>query len=201
MVLVFPFPHKNPYGEAVISALNMPIETVNGFHYLGIFALLLFFAGLYFLAKALKKYHIRYILLAVILTMVLPMFLVNSFQKTLATGIYAISYEENTSNCRFETIDENTLRGKCELTFENHSKNEVQFAITFYDRYPFEEDRQMISLMKKGAPYKVAIKGKARKLITVETDIDISKMENHIDGGEAREVNIIIVQGKKKRNL
>ena len=95
------------------------------------FCIALILCSLYFLAKALKKYHIRYILLAVILTMVLPMFLVNSFQKTLATGIYAISYEENTSNCRFETIDENTLRGKCELTFENHSKNEVQFAITF----------------------------------------------------------------------
>ncbi|PWA11185.1 hypothetical protein DCC39_09430 [Pueribacillus theae] len=201
MVLNFPFPHNIPYSEAVISVLNIPIRSANGFHYVGITTLLFLFAGLYFLAKSLKKYRVRSILIAVIFILVFPQFLVIAYQKTVAAGIYAISYEQDTSICRFNKTGENTLRGMCELTFKNHSKNDVSFDIIFYEHYPFEEDIPMVSLMNSGAPFETKLKGKERKRIKLETDIDLSKMKSRIDGGEANSVNVIIRQGEKSRNL
>ncbi len=51
MALNFPFPHKNPYGEVVASVLNIPVKSVNGFHYVGITSLLLLIASQYLLVK------------------------------------------------------------------------------------------------------------------------------------------------------
>lgn len=201
MALNFPFPHKNPYGEAVVSALNIPITTVNGLHYVGITSLLLLIASLYLLVKSLKKYHIQWVLIAVLVAVFSPIFLSNSYQKTIATGIYAISYNSDESNCNFEMKNETILHAVCELPFENHSRNSSQFSVEFYEDYPFEDDVRMVSLMNNDAPYEVRLSGKERKRVTIETDIDVSRMKNHIEGGEGRFVAIIIKSGEKTRKL
>lgn len=201
MALSFPFPHKNPYGEAVVSAFNIPIKTVNGFHYIGVLSLLLLIVSLYLLVKSLKKYRVRSVMMAILVAVFAPLFLVNLFQKTIATGIYAISYESDKSVCTFEMKNEATLHGKCELPFENFSSKTTQFNIEFYERYPFEDNIQMESLMNNGAPYAVTLSGKERKRVIIDTDIDVSQMENHIEWGNARFVSIIIKSGDRTRKL
>jgi hypothetical protein len=201
MALNFPFPHKNPYGEAVIEAFNIPIKTVNGFQYIGIASLLLLIASLYLLVKSLKKYHVRSVLLAILVAVFAPLFIVNIYQKTFATGIYALSYEIEESVCHFEMKNEITLHGVCELPFENFSSKHTRFNIEFYERYPFEDDVQLESLMNNDAPYAVTLSGKERKRVIIETDIDVSQMENHIEWGNARFVSIIIKSGDRTRNL
>lgn len=201
MALIFPFPHKNPYGEAVALVLNIPIKSVNGFHYVGITSLLLLIASLYLLAKSLKKYQIRWILIAILVAIFTPPFVANTYQKTIATGIYAISYQDHESICNFEMKNEETLHGICELPFENYSKNSHQFTIEFYEEYPFEDDIQMVSLMNSDAPYEVRLRGKERKRVIIETDINVSQMENHIESGQASYVTIIIKSGERTRKL
>jgi hypothetical protein len=201
LVLNFPFPHKNPFGEAVILALNIPIRTVNGIHYIGLASLLLLFASLSLLGKSLGKFHVRFQLLAILVAIFTPPVIASTIQKTVATGIYAISYQSDESTCEFEMKNETTLHGVCELFFENYNRGNTQFTIEFYEHYPFEDDLKVLSLMNNDAPYEVTLSGNERKRVIIETDIDVSQMENHADGAHAREVTIIIKSGEKIRKL
>ncbi|MFZ0447450.1 MAG: hypothetical protein WAM95_23000 [Bacillus sp. (in: firmicutes)] len=191
LVLNLPFPHE----------LNTPVQSVNGLQYVGIASFVLFIASLYFLTKSVKKYHGRVVLLAIIIALFAPSMIVSSFQKTFATGIYAVSYERDWSNCSFEMIGETTLRGECELSFENYSRNDVQFTTEFYETYPFEDDVRMVSLMNNNAPYVVKLKGHERKTVKIESNIDVSNIENHVENGSSTGVNIIIKSGEKIRKL
>lgn len=92
-------------------------------------------------------------------------------------------------------VDETALQGECELLFENYSRNDVHFDIDFYD------EEKMLSLMNNDAPYEVKLKGKERKRIRIETNIDVSQMENQIDVGQTNLVNIIMKSGEKSRKL
>lgn len=197
MILNFPFPNKNPFGETIFLILNIPLSSVNGFDYVGITSLFLLIICLYFLVNSLNKYHSRFVVITIIVAIFIPPFVVSSFQKTFATGIYAVSYSSDKSSCIFEKISEKTLHGQCELPLENHSKNDVQFTLEFYEEYTAKDDLQMVTLMNNNSPYKVRLKGKESKRVTVETNINVSKMVNPIESGGVNVVNIII----KSRNI
>lgn len=201
MILNFPFPHRYPYGEAIFMILDIPIRFSNGFHTVGITSIILFIIGLYFLVKSLKKYHGRILIMASLIIIFAPVFTVNSFQKTLSTGIYAISYSSEESKCNFEMIGEKTLHGECELPFKNYNNHDIQFSVEFYEDLAFKEDLQMVSLMNNNAPYQITLESKENKRVIIKTNIDVSDMKNHIEGGKARGVNIIIKSKDKIRNL
>lgn len=201
MVLNFPFPHGNPLGQTASSILNIPIKTSNGLHYVGITALLLLIVSLFFLVKALKKYKARVTLIAIAVAIFAPLLLVDLFQKTFATGIYAISYEREESVCNFEMVNGKTLHGLCELTLQNNSEDQVGFSIDFYEEYLFEDNLPMVYLMNNSAPYVVSLNGKEKKRLKLETTIAVSNMSILIQSGESRFVNIIIRSGDKTRRL
>jgi hypothetical protein len=201
MALNFPFPHEDPYGETIVSVLNIPVRSTSGLQYVGIASLILLIASLYFLTKSVKRYHGRLVFLDIIIAIFAPMFAASSFQKTFATGIYAVSYERDLSNCRFDMVDKTMLHGECELPFENYSKNDVSFTIKFYEEYYFEDDVRMISLMNNNAPYEVTLKGNERKNVKIETNIDVANIENHVESGGSTSVNIIIKSEEKMRKL
>jgi hypothetical protein len=140
-------------------------------------------------------------LFAIVIALFAPLMIASSFQKTFATGIYAVSYERDWSNCQFEMVDETTLRGEYELPFESYSRNDVQFTIEFFEKYYFEDDVRMVSLMNNNAPYMVKLKGNERKTVIIESNIDVSNIENHVEQGSSTGVNIIIKFGEKIRKL
>lgn len=201
LVLNFPFPHESTYGVTIASVLNIPVQSVNGLQYVGIASVALLIASLYLLTKSVNKYHGRIVLLAIIITAIAPTMIADSYQKTFATGIYAVSYERDQSNCRFEMINETTLLGKCELPFKNHSRNDVQFTIDFYEKYYFEDDVPMVSLLSNNAPCEVKLKGNEKKTVKIESNIDVSNLENYIHSGNSTGVNIIIKSEEKVRKL
>lgn len=201
MALNFPFPHRYPYGETVFSILNIPIQTANGFQFVGIMSLLIMIIGLYLLGKSMNKYHGRFVLIAILAVLFIPTFVVSSYQKSFATGIYAVSYLSEESNCSFEMIGEHTLHGGCELPFTNNSNNDVQFTVEFYEESAYKDDLPMVSLMNNNAPYEVTLRKKESKRLKFETTIDTSNMKNHIEGGEATGVNVIIKSKDKSRSL
>lgn len=99
----------------------------------------------------------------------IPPNIVSGYQKMVATGIYAISYERNESTCHFEMIDKKTLSGTCNLPFENYSEHDVKFNIEFYDKYLFEDEVPMMTLLNHNGPYEV--------LLQIEAEIDVLQME------------------------
>lgn len=136
-----------------------------------------------------------------IVVIYVPFFLVSSYQKTFATGIYSVSYFSEESTCHFEMISEEILRGDCELHFTNQSNKDVEFTIEFYEALIFKDDLPVVSLMNADAPYEIKLGKKESKHVKMETNIDVSDMANHIEGGGATGVNIIMRSNGKNRNL
>jgi hypothetical protein len=201
IVVNLPYPHDVSFGESVASKLNIPIQSSQGFHYLGISSIILFFTSLFLLNNSLEKYNGRMLVLAFILFTAAPSMIVGTIQKTLATGVYAVQYDKERSNCQFDMIDEDTLRGECELHFVNHSRDEVEFTIEFYERYVFDNNIGAETLLNEGTPNVVKLHKKAFKTVRIVKDIDVSTMKNHIESGSSNGVNIIIHSGDNARNL
>lgn len=201
IALNFPFPHEYPIGQELSSSLIFPIRTMDGLNFIGITGLLLLLISLYFLVKSLEKYHLRMVLITLLLVVFLPMELVSAYQKTLATGIYAINYKREKSNCLFDMKDDKTLYASCQLPFENYSNEEVQFQIEFYEKYLFEDDVPMVSLMNEEGPYEVLLHEKESEVVKIEAEIDISKLKSYPVSGEALSVNIMIKNGDRVRKL
>lgn len=55
--------------------------------------------------------------------------------------------------------------------------------------------------MNNNAPFEVKVEGNERKTVKIESNIDVSKMENHIENGSSSGVNIIIKSVEKVRKL
>lgn len=201
IALNFPFPHEYPVGQELSSAFRFPLTTMDGVSYIGITGLVLFIFSLFFLVKSLEMYHKRMVLVAMILVVFLPLEMVNAYQKTFATGIYAVEYERGESFYRFEMKDDTTLYAVCHLPFENHSNQTVQFNIEFYEKYLFEDDYPMLSLLNEGGPYEVTLHGKERQMVRIETEIDLSRFGRDSLSGEGWGINLMIVDGEKIRKL
>jgi hypothetical protein len=201
IVLNFPFPHASPFGESIVSVLNIPIRTTQGLQVVGITSLALLIASLFFLSKSLKKYKGRFVLLTILLALFLPPFLADTYQQTFATGIYAISYDEETSECSFEMLNDKIMQVDCEFSFQNHSNDNVTFNIEFYETYLFEDDYKMVTLLNLIEPYEVTVKPKYPDTVKVETEIDVSEIKNHVTNGSASHINLTIRSDDKLRKL
>jgi len=199
LTLNLPFPNGNPLGETILSDLNLPVRSANGLLYVGITSFFLLLASLFLLNNSMNKYNVRAILIAIMVVIFAPSIIISSYQKTFAKGIYAVSYDSESSSCNFNMINKKTLHGECKLPFKNYSSSDVKFSIEFYDKY--DKDVPMETLMNNNGPYEVELKGNQRKTENIETNIDVSKMKNHIYGGNAMGINIILKSGRKMRKL
>lgn len=198
IIITIPFPHAYSLGEALFMKLNIPTRIFNGFHTVGLISLLLLIVGMYILVQSLKKYRIRIALLTLLIIFIAPVFLVGLFQKTFATGIYAVSYEAEESYCEFSRIDDVTLLGVCELIFKNNRNEPVTFSIEFYEE---PDDIPMVSLMNRASPYLVSLNAKEEQLVVFEAEIDVSGLENYVESGNAQWIQIIIEDNGKRREL
>ncbi len=200
MIVNFPFPHVKPFAEGTLWIMNIPTRTSSGIHILGIFSVILLFIGIYLLATSLEKYRVRLVILALVLYSLLPLGIIDVYQKTFASGVNAVDYEQESSKCEFNMVDDKTMLGSCELTFTNHSNHDLNFDVTFYDKYSDLEPDTMIRLMNEGSPYDVSMRGNETKTVHFNTEIDISKL-NGFSNGIAYQVHIQIKKGDKIRYL
>ena len=74
-------------------------------------------------------------------------------------------------------------------------------SIEFYEKYYFEDDLRMVSLMNNNIPYEVKLKGNERKTVKTKSEIDVSNIENDVESGSSTGVNIIVKSGGKVRKL
>lgn len=200
MILNFPFPHAEPFVAGNVSAMNIPIQDRDGSKYGGIILFFMLIVGIYLVGTSFEKYRKRVVFLVVLLYFSLPFFLINVFQNTVASGIYAIHYESDSSQCEFEKLDETMMKVQCQLPFENLSEKAVNFDVSFANQVLFEERFNVIPLINENGPYPVTLQGHESKLVIIKTEVELSKLKG-LSGGTAHQVHIEILEGKKMRRL
>lgn len=201
MIINFQYPHAYPFGEMILKKLNIPTKFGGGFHIVGISVLVLLIVSLYLLLQSISKHRIKVVLLYFLILGFTPGIIISLFQSTVASGIYAISYESENSFCEFDMIDQTTLYGKCELPFHNHDNEQVSFTVELQEELIFEDDMPMLSYMNEASLNKVTLDAKETRTIILEQEVDMSDTENHITGGEASHFPIIISDNGKQREL
>ncbi|MEI5909638.1 hypothetical protein WAK64_21820 [Bacillus spongiae] len=194
-------PHEKFNGVNTLFLFNIPLENQDGVNGIGVASLCLLFLSLFFLLKSLNQYKGRTIILVLIVFMLLPDYLFQTYQKTIARGVDAVSYKIERSRCTFEEAKEATLFAKCELPFENYSDEPVSFEVLFYETYPYEDEVKTVSLLNKDAPYEVTLKPNEDKTAMIETYINVLEEGEEMVNGSHNIVNIIIRSETKVREL
>lgn len=198
MYLFFPFPN-NVMVEARTTFMSFPIENQNGYISLGIMGAVLFVIALGLLFIGMKKYQFRALLIVVLVYTFLPNLLITTYQETLASGITAISYNNN-GQCNFELIDQK-MNGECNLVLHNRSNEAVSFELEFIDSFFMEDDVRMESLMNLAGPYRITIEANQKKAIRINELLDLSNVPSHIDAGESSGIHFKLTDNEKTRTL
>ncbi|MBB5181559.1 hypothetical protein HNQ44_003024 [Planomicrobium koreense] len=198
MYLFFPFPN-NPVLEARTTFMSFPIRNQDGYISLGIMGSFLFIIALILLFIGMKKYQFRSILIVVLVYTFLPNLLITTYQETLASGITAISYDNN-GQCNFKLMDQK-MNGECNLELHNRSNEAVSFELEFIDSFFMEDDVRMESLMNLAGPYRITIEANQKKSIHINELLDLSGVPKHIDGGESFSIHFKITEKDKTRTL
>ncbi|MGD6843857.1 hypothetical protein ACQCVH_15200 [Bacillus infantis] len=198
MVLNFPFPHKYPLGEGLIIIFNIPVTLESRFHFPGIIVLILLLGGLYLLAKSLDMFKGRAILAAILAVSLMPSFLADMYQRTAATGIYAIKYEKELSTCSIELGDRKHVHATCTVPLKNYSSRMAEFNLSFRDYT--DTEIPFASLMNEAGPFSIQLNPKEERFIELKADIDVSGMDHYAESGEGNNINIVIeAEGTERR--
>lgn len=199
MILNFPFPHSEPFVAGNSSAMSIPIKDMEGYKFGGLLLLTILIIGIYLLATSLEKYRARLVILAIFLYFLLPFFLINVYQNTIASGIYAIDYELDESKCEFDKMDEQRVRVVCSLPLENLSEEAATFDVRFFDKTYFGERFKLVPLINEKGPFTVTLQGRETKVVRIKTELAVSIANDY--GGAAQQIHIEISKGKKMRLL
>lgn len=197
MIINFPFPHEQAFAAASLSIMNL--QSSNGLHYLAMLSVVLLCIGMYLLGTSLEKYRVRSIFLTFVLISIVPHVLTNIIQNTIATGIYAVDYDKESSLCEFNMVDDKkkVITATCAFTFENLSNKRVDFGIRFQETDPYLFN--FSSYLNEGAPHQVSLQAKERKTIHLSLEFDPDHLESF--EGTSGYVSIQLIKGKKFRNL
>ena len=198
MSLYFPFPN-NVMLEARATFMSFPIRNQDGYILLGVIGSVLFIIGMVLLMISIKKYHIRTFLIAVIVYAFLPHILITIYQETFASGIYAISYDNN-GTCDFNAEGDDLLKGECNFLLHNRSNQDVTFELEFLDSSLWEEIR-MESLMNLAGPYTITIEANRKKSINLKEILNVKDVPKHIEGGSSNNIHFKLIDGKTIRIL
>ncbi len=199
MYLFFPFPN-NVMLESRSTFMSFPIHNQDGYISLGIIGSVLFIIAMILIVIGLKKYHIRTILIVVIVYAILPNILITMYQETLANGIKAISYDGN-GKCNFESVGEDSLNGECDLVLHNRSNEAVSFELEFLDSFITEDEVRMESLMNLAGPFNITIEANRKKSIHLEELLELSDVPKHIEEGTSFNIHFKLIDGETTRTL
>ncbi|MBD3106989.1 hypothetical protein IEO70_01175 [Bacillus sp. AGMB 02131] len=150
--------------------------------------------------KSLNKFIGRAVIIAIFAAALLPPWIVEKYQQTLATGIYAVHYDPQASNCQFEKTSDETMLIQCNLAFENYSSDDVQFTAEFEDRSRLE-DNPVYDLLEAAGSFKIALSGDEYGIITINKEVDVADLNNQIEAGGGYGITVTIQSEGKMRKL
>ncbi|PKR76795.1 hypothetical protein CEY16_13325 [Halalkalibacillus sediminis] len=201
LFLNYIFPRNFPLASSPRLILNIPLETREGINTIGIIALTLLLGSLVFLALGLNKYRVRLIILFIIVFMVLPSLLFSAYQRTVAEGIDAISYDRDSSLCEYERVDGKKMVFNCQMTFENHSGENVDFWIEFPEDKTMKREIPLAKLINENGPYEVMIPADRPRTVYIEGQLDIAEYEDDFQSGGWSIFNVMISSENKSREV
>ncbi|HSI66817.1 MAG TPA: hypothetical protein VK947_05335 [Planococcus sp. (in: firmicutes)] len=199
-ILSWPFP-DNPLIGMRFAIFGIPITTDHGYDWMGLSSVIILLAGLILLGSSLKSNRLLAGIAALLVFMFVPPVLTETYQTTLATGIYAVSANSDDSTCDFSRDGESEiLNGVCRINFTNHSREEVTFQLLFTERY-HDDGIMMMALMNLNGPLTVSLPPDGETTIEFEETIDTSEIPNAIYSGSASGLELKIFDDEKERDL
>ena len=196
MAIYFPFP-SNYTVSSTMQVLSFPVQNQDGIMYLGIIGALLFILALIFLVMGLNKYKVRFVVVVIIVYSLLPNLLISVYQNTFARGIQSISYDGE-GFCDYEYRTDKIMRGECQFTLENHSKNPVSFELEFVDSSALTEV-PLESLMNFGGTYKITLEPKEVRTIEMDETMNVPTVPKQFDSAGVSEIHFKLIDGTDER--
>lgn len=201
LILNIPFPHRYPFGESFLGFLglpkqfNIPGKSSGELFMIDLITSNLLLVGLYILGISVSKYPVRIVLFAFFSLASLQVSMIQFYQATSATGIYAVSYENRQGTCQFHVNNGEPVYGECDLRFKNHSNAAVDFEMEF------DNDVPMVSLMNDARPYVITLREKETRDVTIRMIIDESEIDHVNEKTKIEGIDIIIRSNGKEREL
>lgn len=206
MFLIFPFPHQTPFGTQIFKGLGIPaysnMEHEMGFHYVGITAVVFLLISLILFHQLLPKWNGRVVLTCILFFLLGPLGLINVYQTFIASGVHAISYEKEWSECTYELNEaEMVAHIECILALENKGRSDVHFEIELVERFYFSHDAKTYSYLNDLGPHLVELYSKDKKFVRLEGQFNVSNEENYIFSGQSNGIDVIIRDdaGRKRK--
>ncbi|MGX1266433.1 hypothetical protein RKD55_004237 [Rossellomorea marisflavi] len=196
MVLYFPFP-ENKLSEARTSFMSFPITDNDGFVTLGIVGSVLYVSAIVFLVRGLKKYRIRLVILSMFAYALAPTAAIWLYQLTLASGVYALSYDDR-SECTFESEGDGHIYATCDLEWKNHSRDDVSFTLEFLDS-PYDKQFPPEEFLK--GSYPVTVEAKGSQTVQIEDEIERPDLKGEFNGAASGFLRIKVTDGDSERRF
>ncbi|MEN0643636.1 hypothetical protein MKY91_10810 [Alkalicoccobacillus gibsonii] len=125
-----PYPNTRFIGSGSSDLFLFNLSSRTGIQLLEWVSFILFILAIVLFIRSLSNHRAVLTVLMIIVVGWLPMKVVNLYQYTLATGVDAVSYNDEESTCTYDGRD--TM---CEVELKNHSSDEVNFQLNIYDNY------------------------------------------------------------------
>ncbi|WP_106497313.1 hypothetical protein [Lentibacillus sp. Marseille-P4043] len=203
LAFAFLFKWEFIYSEPVVDRLLGLIGVTawsngnSGFHFTGIISLILLIIGLFFLAKRYSGKLIFVFFLAMIL---IPTNLfANVYQSNFANGIYALEFQQDASNCEYDTNDSGIVEGNCKISIVNHSSDPVTFRVSIDQKYDHNRFNVMDIINLKDHQLKLDANEHRTFDINFRHSLQSSKYQSV--GGQLDIFNLIIADDDNKRRL
>jgi hypothetical protein len=175
---------------------------MTGFYYANNAWTIILLISLFSLYKSLKCHRLKLTILAAFIIISGPGYMVEVMQKTVLSGMYAVSYDAEKSSCTFKTNKKETiLTGNCKLSFENHRLKPVTFEVAIDKRAFFEDEQPFLQMMNKPRPHTITLEAKGHPTIEITSSVKVADLPAKLYIGEMNGFHVNIYQNGKKRYL
>ena len=203
LALAFLFKWEFIYNEPVVDRLLGLIGVSawsngnTGFHFTGIISIILLIIGLVFLAKRYSGKMIFVFFLAMIL---IPTNLfANVYQSTFANGIYALEFQQDGSNCEYDTNNSGIVEGSCKISIVNHSSNPITFRASIDQKY--DHNRFNVTDLINLKDRQLKLDAKEHRTFDVNFRHSLQSSKYQSIGGQLDIFNLIIADDDNTRQL
>ncbi|NUU61745.1 hypothetical protein [Paenibacillus agri] len=128
IVLSIRYPGTDSWMNILLNTFGIPLyskpETRTGLQYSGVLSLILLLTSIAFFNMSLSRHRLLLFIVFMILLTNVPDWLVSSYQRMFASGVYALELKPEEIRCSFK-LEGETYNGQCQLPVRNYSASQV----------------------------------------------------------------------------
>ncbi|WP_449355537.1 hypothetical protein ACUL41_06250 [Virgibacillus natechei] len=191
------------YSEPVVDRLLALIGVTawsngnSGLHFTGIISLILLIIGLFFLAK---RYSGKMIFVFFLVMILIPTNLfANVYQSSFAKGIYALEFQQDGSNCAYDTNNSGIVEGDCKIAIVNHSSDPVTFRVSIDQKY--DHNRLNVTEIIDLKDHQLKLDANEHRTFDINFRHSLQSSKNQSISGQLDIFNLKIVDDDNTRQL